>query len=120
MTKDKATATAHTEGIWHVETDKGQRNFNGWDVISVNIESPEGDRSIAMVNGPLLFDEPMANARLIAAAPDYHAAAKKMMAALRYARDISPEIWDVFVTADLSEAWDDMKAAIAKASPTLK
>ena len=60
-----------TTGKWSIAPDQ---NFNGWDVIPVQIESPEGDRVIAMVMGSQDIPEPLANANLIAAAPDLVAA----------------------------------------------
>jgi hypothetical protein len=56
-----------------------------------------------------------ANARLIAAAPDLLEAATEMLTELRRLRDSSPAEWDELVDVGLCNAWDGIKAAIAKA-----
>jgi len=62
-----------------------------------------------------LIPEAIANARLIAAAPDLLEALKAIIAELRRVRDVKPEQWDALVDPGLCNAWDAIRSAVTKA-----
>lgn len=90
----------HTPGPWEVmATRHGHTIYSAdaaWSITSLPDDHPQH----------------AVNARLIAAAPDYDAAAKKMVEALGVAPD---EIIEAAFGADVLEALQGLRAAIAKA-----
>ncbi len=59
-----------------------------------------------------IFKAVNAHDSLVAAHGDLVAAAKRMMTALRNARDTRPEEWNVLVTPDICNAWTETMSAL--------
>lgn len=99
----------HTPGPWalHIRGKHGA------------VTIPESGPYVCTVEGAYRdgdSDElPLEDARLIAAAPELLEASKAILAELRRWRDNKPEQWDEMVDAGMCNAWDGIKAAIAKA-----
>ncbi|MBB6424982.1 hypothetical protein [Sphingopyxis sp. JAI128] len=108
MTAHRPITNEATPGPWTVCDDD---EFDGCPFIPIETDKPVGPelQLICEVRGSspdlLITDNDRANARLIAAAPDYHAAALKLIKAADEG------------DADLSmEGYDDLRAAITKAT----
>ena len=81
-------------------------------------DTPKGQAELASVYKESEYVAPLphiANARLIAAAPEMLGALKETMRELRRLRGNSPAEWDNLVDVGLCNAWDRCKSAIAKA-----
>ena len=75
LVTNSTRSSAQTPDKWFV----GQEgNIEGQDYISISFNSPEGERTIALVTGKKDIPEPMANAELIAQAPTLLAENKKL------------------------------------------
>ena len=113
------TTTQHTPGDWDV---------CGWQDLTVNATTPNGNVcTIVLMTGGDAYrpayehtqlEEWQANARLIAAAPDLLAAAKRMVAAdealAAHPANDTTKVWDRLLY-EREYAQNDLKAAIAKA-----
>lgn len=94
----------------------------------IEIERPTGPKSATMIcsissiylNVDELTDEDRANAELIIRSVNAAAgmealekAAKSALAGFRYLRDKDTQAWDLNVTPEICNAWDDLRAALA-------
>lgn len=106
--KSPSAIAAHTPGPWSA-------SYNGNDDTRIFAESvADSPRCVAKVNAPLNRGlESVANARLIAAAPELLAEVKKAVEALEWAESLLQDrlLPDNLLTATLTQA----RAAIARA-----
>lgn len=104
MTKQE---TKHTPGPWQAYNRVGNRIFNQWRVYSDCLNQP---CAICKMDESLTGDQEVANARLIAAAPDLLEACKGLECSIREAFKL-----DVKKHYSLMLFIESARAAIAKA-----
>ena len=101
----RTATTAHTPGPWRLA--KEPPDPIG---LSVRLFGQTADKFLGVIHTG--NDQYIANARLIAAAPDLLTALKELRAAFTYSEPMSDEDWTAFVDATIGRT----DAAIAKAT----
>lgn len=86
-----------------------------WEQGSDEVLSPFGTVEIHSDEGDVIGFVFPQYADTVQAAPDLLAAADQALTSLRQARDAGPDEWATVISPEIANAWDALKAAIAKA-----
>jgi len=106
------TTASHTPGPWFVRDSDDRNELRVRNSQGLSVALPVGGFDDDAGIGPTTY----ANAHLIAAAPEMKEACDISIGLLRVIRDAEPDAWNRIITYSRAlEAWDKLKAAIAKA-----
>ena len=106
------TSPAHTPGKWFIGT---EGEINGFPNISISHNSPEGERTIAAVQGKMEFPWAKANAELIAQAPTLLSENKKLKESNAELLEACEQMIAQFTDEDDSERTESWRKTIEKA-----
>lgn len=67
-----------TPGVWYADIGKTE-TFNGYPITPIAVDSPEGQRIVAVVMGPENVEEPFFNAHAVAATKELLEACKEAL-----------------------------------------